>query len=249
MSSSVSAMESPRVVSRDEWLGARMRLLAQEKESSRMLDAIAAQRRGLPMVAVDKDYVFTGPAGPARLVDLFDGRRQLIAYHFMWMPEADEGCRACSFAVDNVGDLSHLHASDTTLALVSRAPFTSIEQFRQRMGWQLPWYSSYVSDFNYDFHVTSDESVSPVEYNYKDKATLQREGLGHYAATGQDGSGLSVFLRDGDRVFHTYSTYGRGAEVMLSTYHYLDLTPLGRQRYIDEFPHRDRYRDTASLAH
>jgi predicted dithiol-disulfide oxidoreductase (DUF899 family) len=243
-------MESPRVVSREEWLAARMRLLAKEKESSRMLDAVADQRRALPMVEVDKDYVFTGPAGPVRLVDLFDRRKQLIAYHFMWMPAADEGCPSCSFAVDNIGDLTHLHASDTTLALVSRAPFTSIEQFNRRMGWNLPWYSSFVSDFNYDFHVTSDESVTPVEYNYKDKAALQREGLGHYAATGQDGPGLSVFLRDGDRVFHTYSTYGRGAEVMLSTYHYLDLTPLGRQRYIDEFPHRDRYdQPAASLAH
>jgi predicted dithiol-disulfide oxidoreductase (DUF899 family) len=227
---------------RAEWREARLRLLEKEKESSRMLDALAAQRRALPMVEIDKEYAFTGPAGPARLVDLFDGRRQLIAYHFMWMPQSDEGCPSCSFAVDNVGDLAHLHAIDTSLALVSRAPYPSIERFQQRMGWTVPWYSSYGSDFNYDFHASADESVVPVEYNYKDKATLQREGLGHYAATGQDGSGLSVFLRDGDRVFHTYSTYGRGAEVMLSTYHYLDLTPLGRQRYVDEFPYHDAYR-------
>jgi predicted dithiol-disulfide oxidoreductase (DUF899 family) len=212
----ITATERPRVVPRGEWLAARMQLLAQEKECNRALDAVTAARRALPMVEIDKDYTFTGPQGTARLVDLFDGRQQLITYHFMWMPEADEGCPSCSFTVDNVGDLVHLHASDTSLALVSRAPLASIQRFQNRMGWTLPWYSSSGSDFNYDFQASSGDA---------------------------DTAGLSVFLRDDDdRVFHTYSTYGRGTEVMLSTYHYLDLTPLGRQRTIDQFPHHDRYR-------
>jgi predicted dithiol-disulfide oxidoreductase (DUF899 family) len=211
----ITTTEGPRVVPRAEWLAERQHLLAMEKEISRAQDAVAARRRALPMVEVDKDYLFSGPAGTARLGDLFDGRRQLITYHFMWMPETDEGCPSCSFAIDNVGDLAHLNASDTAMALVSRAPMESIERFRARMGWTVPWYSSDGSDFNDDF-----QTIGP------DNA---------------DVAGLSVFLRDGDSVFHTYSTYGRGTEVLLSTYHYLDLTPLGRQRYINEFPHRDRY--------
>jgi predicted dithiol-disulfide oxidoreductase (DUF899 family) len=141
-----------------------------------------------------------------------------------------------------VGRLEHLHAGDTTFVLVSRAPLAKIERWKERMGWTIPWYSSAGSDFNYDFHVTNDESVAPVEYNYKDKATMEREGL-EYAVNG-DAQAMSVFVRDEDTVFHTYSTYGRGAEVMLSTYHYLDLTPLGRQRYVNEFPYHDTYDDT-----
>ena len=214
----ITGMEAPRVVPREEWLTARQQLLAMEKECSRALDAVAVQRRALPVVEVDKDYVFTGPGGTATLGDMFEGRRQLITYHFMWMPESDEGCPTCSFTVDNVGDLVHLHNSETSLALVSRAPLASIQRFKERMGWTLPWYSSAGSDFNYDFQASS---ADPLD--------------------GQDAAGLSVFLREGDRVFHTYSTFGRGIEVLMSTYHYLDLTPLGRQRQFNEFPHHDRY--------
>src|SRR6266536_3001944 len=191
------------------------------------------------MVEIDKDYVFEGPAGKARLLDMFEGRQQLIVYHFMWLDEPDEGCPSCSFVVDNIGDVSHLHATQTSLVLVSRAPLAKIEPFKARMGWRLPWYSSYGSDFNYDFHVTNDEAVAPIEYNFKDKATLEKESLQFYLRG--DGQGASVFIRDGDTVFHTYSTYGRGAEVLLGTYHYLDLTPLGRQKYVNEFPHHDKY--------
>jgi predicted dithiol-disulfide oxidoreductase (DUF899 family) len=236
-------MTLPQVVSRDEWLAARLKLLAQEKEAMRAQDAVTANRRGLPMVRIDKEYVFEGSAGEARLGDLFEERRQLLVYHFMFHPDWDDGCPSCSYAVDNVGRLEHLHASDTTLVLISRAPLARIEKWKARMGWTIPWYSSTGTAFNYDFHVTNDESVAPVEYNYKDKATLEREGLA-YAVNG-DAQAMSVFVHDEESVFHTYSTYGRGAEVMLSTYHYLDLTPLGRQRYVNEFPFHDTYAGAA----
>jgi predicted dithiol-disulfide oxidoreductase (DUF899 family) len=230
----------PQVVSRDDWLVARKELLVQEKQATRMHDAVNARRRELPMVRVDKDYVFEGPTGKASLLDMFEGRKQLIVYHFMWLDEPDVGCPSCSLVVDNIGHLSHLHATNTSLVLVSRAPLAKIEPFKARMGWTVPWYSSHGSDFNHDFHVTSDESVAPIEYNYKDKATLeQNEALRFYLQG--DGQGVSVFLRDGDSVFHTYSAYGRGPEALLGTYHYLDLTPLGRQKYVNEFPHHDMY--------
>jgi predicted dithiol-disulfide oxidoreductase (DUF899 family) len=241
------AVTFPRVVSRPEWLAARLELLDREKEVMRAQDVVAARRRELPMVRVDKDYTFEGAAGPVALAELFEGRRQLIVYHFMFHPDWDEGCPSCSYAVDNVGRLEHLHSAETTLALVSRAPWPSLATWRARMGWTVPWYSSAGGDFNYDFHVTNDASVAPVEYNYKDAATLEREGLG-YAAHG-DAQAVSVFVREGGEVFHTYSTYGRGAEVLLSTYHYLDLTPLGRQgRYVNQFPYHDTYGEPAAAA-
>jgi predicted dithiol-disulfide oxidoreductase (DUF899 family) len=238
-------MDNPRVVSRDEWLAARKELLAEEKAATQAKDALDARRHALPVVEVDQDYVFTGPDGPASLLDLFEGRRQLIVYHFMWrhaesgFPDEDQGCPTCSFLADNIGDLSHLHYCDTTLVLVSRAPIASIERHRARMGWQVPWYSSYGGDFNYDFHASLDEDVAPLEYNYKDQATLERDVP--WIRSGTDAFGLSVFLRDGDRVFHAYSAYGRGVEPLIGTYNYLDLTPLGRQRYVSEFRYHDAY--------
>lgn len=232
-------MTFPQVVSREDWLAARLKLLAQEKDAMRAQDAVTARRAELPMVRIDKDYVFEGPAGEVRLADLFEGRGQLLLYHFMFHPDWEDGCPSCSFTIDSVGRLEHLHAEDTTLVLVSRAPFAKLEAFRTRMGWTVPWYSSAGSDFNHDFHVTNDESVAPVEYNYKDRATLEREGV-TYRLHG-DGQGLSVFVRQDDTVFHTYSTYGRGTEVLMTTYHCLDLTPRGRRRYVNEFPHHDTY--------
>ncbi len=216
----------PRVVSRDEWLQARKHLLEQEKAATRARDALSAVRRALPVVRIDKDYRFEGPRGTLRLVDLFEGRAQLIVYHFMFHRDKALGCEGCSFLIDNLGRLEHLHARGTTLAMVSRAPLQEIAPFRERMGWTLPWYSSFGSDFNYDFHVSIDEQVAPVEYNYRDKAELERLGQGYHVQGEQPG--LSVFLRDGDQVFHCYSTYGRGLEAPLFTYHLLDLTPLGR---------------------
>jgi predicted dithiol-disulfide oxidoreductase (DUF899 family) len=180
-----TSIAHPRIISRDEWLAARKELLTKEKELTRRRDALNAQHRRLPMVRIDKEYVFEGPDGKVSLLDLFDRRRQLIVYHFMFDPSDpppgksepwSEGCPGCSLTADNIGHLSHLHARDTYLALVSRARLDKIAPFRARMGWTVPWYSSFGSDFNFDFHVTLDESVAPVEYNYKDKATLEKDG-------------------------------------------------------------------------
>ncbi|MUN36219.1 DUF899 domain-containing protein [Actinomadura litoris] len=235
-------MSLPQVVSREEWLAARRELLAQEKEATRAQDAVHARRRELPMVRLDKAYELEGPTGPSGLPDLFEGRRQLIVYHFMFDPGWDAGCQSCSLVTDNIGHLAHLHNANTSLALVSRAPLDKIQAFKERMGWTVPWYSSNKSDFNYDFHVSNDASVAPVEYNYKDAETLEHEGLSGFASG--EAHGLSVFLRDGETVYHTYSTYGRGPEALLGTYHFLDFTPLGRQKYVNEFAHHDRYEDS-----
>jgi predicted dithiol-disulfide oxidoreductase (DUF899 family) len=221
-------MSLPQVVSRAEWLAARRELLAKEKEATRAQDALNAERRGLPMVRIDKEYVFDGPDGQRSLLDLFDGRRQLVVYHFMFDPEWDEGCPSCSYVIDNIGRVEHLNARDTSLAVVSRAPLDKIEAYRKRMGWNLPWFSSHGGDFNYDFHVTLDSSVAPVEYNFRPMDDAPEGST--------EGHGISVFIRDGDEVFHTYSTYARGAEVLLGTYHMLDLTPLGRQEDWEEPP-------------
>jgi predicted dithiol-disulfide oxidoreductase (DUF899 family) len=251
----------PAIASREDWRAARKDLLAREKELTRQRDALNAARRRLPMVRVDKPYVFEGPAGRASLLDLFDGRSQLIIYHFMFDPDApppgksgapwNEGCPGCSFATDNLPQLAHLRARNTNLVLVSRAGWAKIAPFKARMGWTVPWYSSFGSDFNYDFNVTTDEAVRPVEYNFKDKATLEREGLTYHLAGEQPG--LSVFLRDSERVYHTYSTYGRGLDWFLGTSHLLDLTPFGRQEAWEDSPpgwpkatgewplHHDRY--------
>lgn len=232
-------MTQPRVVSRDEWLAARLELLAKEKELARAQADLDARRRELPMVRLEKEYKLVGPDGPVSLLELFGDRPQLIVYHFMFDPSWDEGCPSCSLLTDNIGHLSHLHENGTSLVLVSRAPLAKIQAFGARMGWTVPWYSSFETDFNYDFHVTNDEAKAPVEYNYKDAATLERENLGYHMSG--ESPGLSVFLRDGDTVFHTYSAYARGLDRLLGTYHYLDLTPLGRQRYVTEFSHHDRY--------
>jgi predicted dithiol-disulfide oxidoreductase (DUF899 family) len=199
----------PPVVSPAEWQAFSDRLLAKEKELTRAHDALAAERRRLPMVEFTADYVFEGPQGQARLPDLFDGRRQLIVYHFMFEPGApgwpSAGCDGCSMFVDNIGHLAHLHARDTSLVLVSRAPLAKIEPYRQRMGWTIPWFSLAGNAFNDDCGVMR-------------------------------GFGLSVFLRDGDRVFRTYFTSGRGVEALGSNWTFLDLTPFGRQEDWEDSP-------------
>lgn len=227
----------PKVASREEWLAARLQLLEQEKALTRQRDAINAQRRALPMVAIEADYRFTGPEGEVGLAELFAGRRQLIVYHFMYHRDKGEGCDGCSFLADNIGHLAHLHARDTSLVLVSNAPLSELLAFKKRMGWTLPWYSSFGSRFNYDFHVTLDESQAPVEYNYRDKAELERLGLNYHLQGEQPGA--SVFLRDGAQVFHTYSTYGRGLDILMNGFHYLDLTPFGRGEGWDGMPDLD----------
>jgi predicted dithiol-disulfide oxidoreductase (DUF899 family) len=210
-------MNLPPVVSASEWEAARDVLLEKEKEATRAGDALAAERRRLPMVAIEKDYVFDGPVGKARLVDLFEGRRQLLLYHFMFGPNQEAGCDGCSMFVDQVGHLAHLHARNTSFVLVSRAAITRIERYRQRMGWAIPWFSSFESDFNVDFG-RSPETPQPDTY--------------------QDGEsfGLSVFLRDGDDVFRTYFTSQRGVEALGSVWTFLDLTPLGRQEEWEDSP-------------
>lgn len=227
----------PEVVSREEWLAARKELLARERELTRNRDDVNAARRRLPMVETTKDYAFDGPRGRAELVDLFEGRGQLVIYHLMFDPDADEACPACSFWIDNVGHLSHLYARDTSFAAVSRAPLDKLERYKQRMGWTIPWYSSHGSDFNYDFHVSFDASITPVEWNYKDYARLVRENPDWEGYTGEE-MGVSAFLRRGDRVFHTYSCYGRGIDLLNSTYNWLDLTARGRQEDWEQPPGR-----------
>jgi predicted dithiol-disulfide oxidoreductase (DUF899 family) len=221
-------MALPEVVSRDEWLAARLRLLDEEKQLTRRRDELNAERRRLPMVEIDKEYVFEGPAGRVGLVDLFEGRRQLILGHFMFDPSWDDGCPSCSAGCDEVsqGLLDHLHARDTTLAYVSRAPLEKLERWKAHKGWSFPWYSSHGSDFNYDFHVTLDESVRPAEYNYRPMQVDDDQSV--------EMPGTSYFLRDGERVFHTYSNYARGAEMTGGSYYFLDLTALGRQEEWEE---------------
>jgi len=212
-----------QVVSRDEWLAARKELLAREKELTWQRDALAAERRRLPMVRIEKEYVFEGPDGEASLVDLFEGRRQLIVYHFMFSPEWDEGYPSCSAGAEEIshGLLKHLHVRDTTFVYVSRAPLVKIEAYKASKGWTFPWYSSYDSDFNYGFHVTLDEAVTPVEYNYRTKAEHEQVGSDVYAEIDQpiERPGRSCFLREGDSVFHTYPDYATPAGSRRSVAH------------------------------
>lgn len=199
----------PPIVARVDWEAASRRLLEQEKALTRMKDAVSAQRRRLPMVEVTTDYVFAGEDGPATLLDLFDGRPQLILQHFMFGTDWDEGCSGCSMMADHVGPLAHLHSRNTTFVMVSRAPLAKLLGFRQRMGWDLPWCSSAGTSFNEDFHATVD---------------------------GEEHHGLSAFLRDGDRVFHTWSTQNRGIEPILTVFDYLDFTPFGRGETWEDSP-------------
>ena len=199
----------PRIASTRAWEKALAKLRAKEKAATRARDALAAERRRLPMVKIDKSYVFTGPKGEATLLDLFENRRQLIVYHFMFEPDEDEGCRGCSMVVDNLGHAAHLHARDTSRVLISRAPLPKLQRFKKRMGWTIPWYSSFGSDFNHDFGVTTPDG---------------------------EVFGLSVFLRDGSDIYRTYFTDGRGVEALGSVWTFLDLTPLGRQETWEDSP-------------
>ena len=225
----------PKIVSREKWLAARKKLLGDEKKITKQHDKVNAKRRRLPMVNIDKEYVFDGPQGKKSLRDLFDGRRQLIVYHFMFDPEWEKGCPGCTGYVDAIGDLSMLHDRDTTFVVISRAPLPKLEAYRTQKGWSIPWYSSFGNDFNYDFHATLDEKKAPPEYNYRGKEELDAREAETYFRNGEQ-HGLSVFFRLGDDVFHTYSTYARGTENLTNAYTLLDTTPYGRQEDFEDSP-------------
>jgi predicted dithiol-disulfide oxidoreductase (DUF899 family) len=223
-------MSLPDVTSREEWLEARRRLLAQEKEFTRGRDALNASRRGLPMVRVDKEYEFEGPDGPVSLAGLFGGARQLIIQHVMFGPDWDQPCPGCSASINELapGVLDHLRTRDTAFALTSRAPYDKIAAKAKERGWWAPWYSSYGSDFNYDYQVTLDADRGQDQYNYRAEPDL----LGGERSA--EMPGVSCFLRDGDEVFHTYSAFARGTDVLGGAYSWLDLTALGRQEDWEE---------------
>jgi predicted dithiol-disulfide oxidoreductase (DUF899 family) len=225
-------MTLPDVVSHEQWLQARTQLLTREKELTHLRDRLVADRRRLPMVRVAKDYRFTGPDGELTLEQLFEGRTQLIVCHFMFDPDWEDGCSSCTAGADEMsaGHLEHLHTRDTTLAYVSRAPYDKIARYREQRGWTFPWYSSHGSDFNYDFAVTLDESVTPPSYNYKDADELR--GMG-FEPSGEF-PGRSSFLCTTDGIFHTYSVYARGTETVGGSYYLLDETALGRQEEWEE---------------
>ncbi|HEY4278864.1 MAG TPA: DUF899 domain-containing protein [Conexibacter sp.] len=224
-------MSLPEIVTQERWLNERRALLQREKALTRERDALNVERRRMPMVEVEKDYRFAGPDGEASLLDLFEGRSQLIVGHFMFDPTWEDGCPSCTAGGDEVADglLDHLHSRDTTLAYVSRAPLERIGRYKEKKGWTFPWYSSYGSDFNYDFHVTIDPAVAPPEYNF---AAVHDPRL--LDAMPLELPGISFFLRVEDRVFHTNSIYARGAEMTGGSYYWLDLTALGRQEDWEE---------------
>jgi predicted dithiol-disulfide oxidoreductase (DUF899 family) len=224
-------MSLPDVVSREQWLEARQELLAREKEATRARDALNADRRRLPMVAVDQEYVFEGPDGPVTLADLFGDKRQLIVQHVMYGPDWEQPCPGCSASLDELsqGVLDHLGTRNTTFALTARAPYGKIAAKAKERGWSsFPWYSSFGSEFNYDYGVTLDTERGLVDYNYRPVP----EALGDEQTA--ELPGFSCFLRDGDEIFHTYSTYGRGTDILVGTYSLLDLTALGRQEDWEE---------------
>jgi len=238
---STTATRRHKVVSQEEWLAARNQLLLKEKKLTRERDALAAERRALPWVKVEKNYFFDTPSGPKALAELFDGRSQLLIYHLMFAPDWDAACLGCSYVSDHFdGALQHLANRDVTLVAVSRAPIAKLLPFKRRMGWRFKWYSSFGTDFNRDFHVTftKDEmAASKMYYNYKVQSFPMQEG-----------HGLSAFYKDkrGD-IFHTYSTYGRGVEPFITTYDLLDVAPKGRnERDLKPMPmawvrHHDKY--------
>jgi len=236
-------MQHNRIVSRDEWLAARKAHLAKEKDLTRQRDELSRQRRELPWVRVEKPYVFDGPDGKETLADLFGGRSQLIVYHFMLGPEWEEGCKSCSFLADHIdGSVIHLAHRDVTFVEVSRAPMPKIEAFKKRMGWRFKWVASYGNGFNSDYHVSftkDDLAKGKTYYNYEVRES-QSEG---------EAPGASVFYKDrtGD-IFHTYSAYARGLDMLVGAYNYLDLTPKGRDEdglpfTMDWVRHHDKYED------
>jgi predicted dithiol-disulfide oxidoreductase (DUF899 family) len=229
-------MTLPEIVTREQWRAARIELLAEEKAMTKARDALSTKRRKLPMVRVEKEYTFDGPNGPASLRDIFDGRRQLIIQHFMFDPSWEDGCPSCTSASDELSEglIRHLQVRDTSFAVVSRAPLEKIEKYKAKRGWTFPWYSSYGSDFNYDFHVSLDASVAPVEFNFRGPDELTAHGLGWTLEEPTEQPGYSTFIDVDGEVFHTNSVYARGTEWLGGSYAFLDLTVLGRQEEWEE---------------
>lgn len=231
-------MSLPRIATAAEHLAARTKLLAREKELTDFRDELNAERRNLPMVEITKEYRLLGHTGPVGLIDLFEGRPQLVLYHFMFDPEWNDGCPSCTAGTDELsaGFLAHLHARGTSYAMVSRAPLSKLERWKAARGWDIPWYSSFDSDFNYDFGVTIDESRGSGQYNFRTRAEFEAMGSDFFGSSPQpfEMPGQSCFLQDGGRVFHTYSQYARGLEMTGGSYYFLDLTALGRQEDWEE---------------
>lgn len=229
----------PPIVTREAWLSARKALLAQEKEFTRQRDALNAARRRLPMVKIEKPYVFEGPNGPVDLPGLFEGRRQLFVHHFMWFEDRQAFCKGCTGAAhtsfNNPKFREVLQGRDVTFVAVSRAPWTEIAAYKSEHRWTFPWYSSHGTDFNYDFHTTLDESKVPLEYNYRNKAELLAAGF-EEGSLKEDWPANSVFLRDGNDVYHTYSAYARGLDSLHGPNNFLDLTAYGRQEEWEDSP-------------
>ena len=236
---SSSSIGLPPVVSRDVWLVERKALLAREKELTRLRDAVNAARRKLPMVKIEKRYVFTGSNGAVDFADLFEGRRQLFVHHFMWFEDRQTFCMGCTGAAHHTFNNPKLRevlaGRDVTFVAISRAPWESIDAYRKENGWTFPWYSSHGGDFNYDFHATLDESKAPLAYNYRDKTELLAAGFPAESLK-EDWPANSVFLRDGQDVYHTYSAYARGLDSLHAPDAFLDLTPYGRQEAWEDSP-------------
>jgi predicted dithiol-disulfide oxidoreductase (DUF899 family) len=221
-------MTSHTVGTREEWLAARLELLQAEKELTRRGDELARRRRELPWVKVEKDYRFATENGNASLCDLFGGRSQMLVYHFMLGPGWEEGCPSCSALADGfAGSIAHMEHHDVAFVVVSRAPLDQLLAYKKRMEWEFRWVSSFGSSFNYDFHVSIDPTVAPVEYNFKGQEQLEVENVAWRDWSGEQ-PGMSAFARDGDDVFHTYSAYSRGCDALWTMWQWLDRAPLGR---------------------
>ncbi|MEY2583070.1 MAG: hypothetical protein QOE09_2919 [Ilumatobacteraceae bacterium] len=229
-------MTLPEIVSSDEWRKARVELLADEKAMTKARDALSTKRRMLPMVRIDKDYRFEGPEGSVSLLDMFDGHRQLIIQHFMFDPSWEDGCPSCTAGSDELsaGLLRHLDARGTAFAVVSRAPLEKLERYKKKRGWDFRWYSSFGTDFNYDFHVTLDSSIAPVEYNFRRADELEAHGMEWMLEGSSEQPGYSTFIAQDGEVFHTNSVFARGTEWLGGSYAFLDLTVLGRQEDWEE---------------
>lgn len=226
--SHVALTRNAQVVNAEEWRAARVELLKKEKEHTKAADELAKLRSDMPMTKVTEDYKFTGPNGTYTLADLFQGHKQLVLYHFMFDPSWDGPCKSCSFVTDNMpSHLDHLNSRDAAFVRVSRAPYEKLAETQKKMGWETFWVSSNDSSFNYDFHVTIDDKVNLGEWNYRSHQENKNKGLNH-ALSGEQ-PGFSIFIKEGEHVYHSYSTYGRGFDHLLTTYGLLDLTPLGRQ--------------------